>query len=75
MPDPGHFGKLEALLVRITDSMARRIPYASALAIRREGMRATVSSTQSGLSPETPSIGVVFTAFNGESLFESSVNT
>ncbi len=74
MSDSGEFQGLESTLAKLVEAMSRRVPYACALAIRREGMRATVSSTQSTLAPEPPVTGVVFTAFNGESLFESSVN-
>lgn len=66
--------KLEALLAGIVADMMKRVPYASALAIRREGTRVSVSSTQSNVSPELPSAGVVFTAYNGESFYEASSN-
>ena len=75
MADLNDFSKLEPLLVQLTETMMKRVPYAAALAVKREGMRASVSSTQSSLSPEAPSAGVVFTAFNGEAFQEFSTNT
>jgi TldD protein len=75
MPDLNNFAELETLLVRLTAGMMKRVPYAAALAIKREGVRASVSSTQSSLAPEPPSVGVVFTAFNGEAFQEFSTNT
>ena len=75
MPDLNDFAKLEPLLARLTEGMMKRAPYASALAIKREGERVSVSSTQSSLSPEPPSTGVVFTAFNGEAFREAATNT
>lgn len=68
------FNKLEAQLATLVEAMMKKVPYASALAIRREGTRVSVSSTQSAVTPELPSAGVVFTAYNGESFFEASTN-
>ena len=66
--------KLESLLPQIVADMEKRVPYAAALAQGREGTRVSVSSTQSSVSPEFPSLGVVLTAFNGEAFFEASCN-
>ncbi len=66
--------KLEAQLAGLVEEMMKKVPYASALAIRREGTRVSVSSTQSSVSPELPSAGVVFSAYNGESFYEASSN-
>lgn len=65
---------LEARLAGLVAEMTRQVPYASALAIRREGTRVSVSSTQSAVTPELPSAGVVFSAYNGESFYEASTN-
>jgi TldD protein len=75
MPDLNDFSKLDPLLAQLTAGMMKKVPYAAALAIKREGLRASVSSTQSSLTPEPPSVGVVFTAFTGESFHEFSTNT
>jgi TldD protein len=66
--------KLESLLPQIVADMEKKVPYAAALAQGREGTRVSVSSTQSNVSPEFPSLGVVLTAFNGEAFFEASCN-
>jgi TldD protein len=66
--------RLEATLAQLVAEMLKQVPYASALAIRREGTRVSVSSTQSSITPELPSAGVVFSAWNGESFFEASTN-
>jgi TldD protein len=66
--------KLESLLPQIVADMEKKVPYAAALAQGREGTRVSVSSTQSAVSPEFPSLGVVLTAFNGEAFFEASCN-
>ena len=44
MADLNDFSKLEPLLVQLTETMMKRVPYAAALAVKREGMRASVSS-------------------------------
>ncbi|HTB21407.1 MAG TPA: TldD/PmbA family protein [bacterium] len=75
MPDLNDFSKLEPLLAQLVTGMMKKVPYAAALAIKREGVRATVSSTQSSLAAEPPSVGVVFTAFNGGAFQEFSTNT
>lgn len=66
--------RLEASLAELVAGMLKKLPYASALSIRREGGSVRVSTTQSQISPELPSAGAVFTAYNGESLFEASTN-
>ena len=66
--------KLETLLPQIIADMEKKVPYAAALAQGREGTRVSVSSTQSSVSPEFPTLGVVLTAFNGEAFFEASCN-
>jgi TldD protein len=66
--------KLQELLPGLIAQMEKKVPYAAALAIQREGTRVSVSSTQSSVSPEFPSLGIVLTAFNGEAFFEASVN-
>ena len=65
---------LEETLADCVQTMMRQVPYASALGIRREGTRVSVSSTQSSANAEPPSTGVVFTAFNGQSFLEASTN-
>ena len=74
MADIKDLTKLETLLAGLVAEMGKKVPYAAALATRREGTRVSVSSTQSAVTPEFPSQGVVFTAFNGQSFFESSSN-
>ena len=65
---------LEGLLPQLVADMEKKVPYAAALAQGREGTRVSASSTQSSVSPEFPSLGVVLTAFNGEAFFEASCN-
>ena len=74
MADIKDLSKLEALLAALVAEMGKKVPYAAAMATRREGTRVSVSSTQSAVTPEFPSQGVVFTAFNGQSFFEASSN-
>jgi TldD protein len=74
MAEINDFSKLEGLLEQLTGEMMRRVPYAAALGIRREGCRASVSSTQSSLTPEPPTAGVVFTVFTGSAFYEASTN-
>ncbi|HTB34036.1 MAG TPA: TldD/PmbA family protein [bacterium] len=73
--DPLDFERLEERLADLVAGMMKQVPYAAALGLRREGTRVSVSSTQSAVSPEFPSAGVVFTAFNGKGFFEASTNS
>lgn len=74
MADEPGLEKLEARLAELVAGMMKRVPYAAALGLRRQGTRVSVSSTQSSVTPEFPTSGVVFTAYNGEAFFEASTN-
>lgn len=71
---PLAFDRLPDALADIVKQMEAEVPYASGLGLRRQGTRVAVSSTQSSVTPEPATAGVVLTAFNGACFYEASVN-
>ncbi len=71
---PISFDRLGGILAQIVALMEKEVPYAAALGLRRQGTRVAVSSTQSSVTPEPATAGVVLTAFNGACFFEISTN-
>src|SRR3990172_4973916 len=54
--------------------MDRQVPYAAALATENLGERVTVTTREQRAEAVDPSIGVVFTVFNGSHFSESATN-
>ena len=66
--------KLKPLLVKLVGEMERLVPYAAALATENLGERITVSTREQRAEAVDPSIGVVFTVFNGSCFSEAATN-
>src|SRR6185436_1220371 len=68
------FGQLKDFFSALVGDLEKVVPYASALAMRRQGLRVSVSSRQSSINPENPWLGLVLTLWNGRQFYELSDN-
>src|SRR3990170_2620529 len=66
--------KLKPLLVELVGEMERQVPYSAALVTENLGERITVSTREQRAEAVDPSIGVVFTVFNGSCFSEAATN-
>jgi len=66
--------KLKPLLVELVGEMERQVPYSAALVTENLGERITVSTREQRAEAVDPSIGVVFTVFNGSHFAEAATN-
>ncbi|MBI4651744.1 TldD/PmbA family protein [Candidatus Desantisbacteria bacterium] len=66
--------ELKPFLSELINKMEQRVPYAAALATENSGERITVSTRQQRSEAVDPSIGVVFTVFNGRYFKEAATN-
>lgn len=66
--------ELKPFLAELVGEMERRVPYAAALATENIGERITVSTREQRAEAVDPSIGVVFTVFNGRNFAEAATN-
>ncbi|MES2202704.1 MAG: TldD/PmbA family protein, partial [candidate division FCPU426 bacterium] len=68
------FGDLRDFLGGMVKELEKKVPYASAFAARKEGVRVVVSSAQMNITPEAPATGLDLTLWNGEQFFEYACN-
>lgn len=66
--------ELKPLLAELVGEMERMVPYAAALATENTGERITVSTREQRAESVDPSIGVVFTVFNGRNFAEAATS-
>lgn len=66
--------ELKPLLADLVSEMERLVPYASALATENDGERITVTTREQRAEAVDPSLGVVFTVFNGSHFVEAATN-
>lgn len=66
--------ELKPLLAELVGEMELRVPYAAALATKNAGERITVSTREQRAEAVDPSIGVVFTVFNGRHFAEAATS-
>jgi TldD protein len=68
------FSDLRGFLPELVRELEKKVPYASAFAARKEGVRVVVSSAQMSATSEPPATGVDITLWNGEQFFEYASN-
>jgi TldD protein len=68
------FEDLKDYLGKLVRDLEKKVPYASALAMRQQGLRVAVSTRQSSINPENPWQGLVLTLWNGSQFYELSSN-
>jgi TldD protein len=68
------FSQLKDFFSELVRELEKVVPYASGLAMRRQGTRVSVSTRQSAANPESPSQGAVLTLWNGSQFYELSDN-
>lgn len=74
MAETLEFGQLKDFFSDLVRELEKVVPYASALAMRRQGIRVSVSTRQSAINPENPWLGLVLTLWNGRQFYELSDN-
>src|SRR5437870_5629150 len=68
------FEQLKDFLSDLVLDLEKKVPYASGLAMRRQGQRLSVSTRQSAINPESPWLGLILTLWNGRQFYELSDN-